>query len=187
MNMKTKSIILKALLMMSLIWLLAACSGESSSGESNNESSNENSNSESNTKEQVDLVFTTTTGDNVVRFENEIKAFEEKFPNVKVELRHYDDDWYNQNAVRLFNSKDKPDVAWFWGTGFYTDIVESGALLPLDDVYESEGLYDVLDEQSINHYTSPDGNKYAVPESVVLNPILFYNKKAFREAGSEYI
>lgn len=158
--------------------LLVGCSSETETG-------GDNSTSNDNEEEEVNLVFSTISGEGLVRWEAEINAFEEENPNVTIELREYDDDYYNQNAVRLFNSDERPDVAWFWANGFYHDIVESGALLPLDDLYESEGWNNVLTEQTIETHTSTDGNIYSVPESVVLNPIIFYNKKAFSEAGLE--
>lgn len=161
-------------------FFIAGCGSET-----DNASGDESNSNGSDGEENVNLVFATISGESIVRWEEEIAAFEEENPNVTVELRDYDDDYYNQNAVRLFNSDDKPDVAWFWANGFYHDIVDSGALLPLDELYESEGWNDVLTEQTLESYTSSDGHKYAAPESIVLNPIIFYNKKAFEEAGLE--
>ncbi|MFA9455355.1 ABC transporter substrate-binding protein [Halalkalibacter sp. AB-rgal2] len=112
--------------------------------------------------------------------------FMNEHPDVTVQIDEYDGDSYTQNIVRLLNSEDdRPDVAWYWTTGFYEDVVSSGALVPLDDLFESEGWYDALHQSTVESVTSPDGHKYAVPIESISSPILYYNKAAFREAGVE--
>ncbi|WP_163536297.1 ABC transporter substrate-binding protein [Gracilibacillus sp. YIM 98692] len=175
-----------------LVFSLVACSNESndetnvdsengnqenSEGESNNEANNENGGDKT-------LKLSMPGGNTLLPWVAD--EFEKANPDVTVDIEEYDTEFYTQNIVRLLNSEDdRPDVAWYWTTGFYPDIVESGALIPLNDLYESEGWNEALHQSSIDGVTSPDGNQYAVPIEAISSPIIYYNKKAFEEAGVE--
>ncbi|GAE28075.1 hypothetical protein JCM9140_4265 [Halalkalibacter wakoensis JCM 9140] len=136
--------------------LLVACGNNEETSQQSTSDSESNTDSNSN-EESVHLTMSIAAGQNPERFRWEAEAFTEKYPHVTVEVVEYEEDWYNQNAVRLFNSSDRPDVAFFWLTGFYDSIVNSGALLPLDDLYESEGWYDVLPESTVEGAISQMG------------------------------
>lgn len=135
------------------------------------------------TSEPVTLTITSTSGGLPGFFNWAAESFQETYPNVTVETIDYADDWYNQNAVRLFNSSDKPDLAFFWLTGFYHTLVDAGVLEPLDDFYVDAGLLDILPESSVEVATAADGVKYGVSMSSIISPLLMYNKTALAEAG----
>lgn len=93
---------------------------------------------------------------------------------------------YKPQFPQIVNSSDKPDLAWYWVDGRqYQDIANAGLLESLDDMYASEGWNEVLSESTKNVYTSPDGQKYAVCESIVWYPQIYYNREAFAKAGVE--
>ncbi|MDD7972817.1 ABC transporter substrate-binding protein [Roseinatronobacter alkalisoli] len=137
------------------------------------------------TSQPVTLTITSTSGGLPALFNWAAESFQETYPNVTVEVIDYADDWYNQNAVRLFNSSDRPDLAFFWLTGFYHTLVDAGVLEPLDDFYVESGLLDVLPSSSVEVATAADGSKYGVSMSSIMSPLLMYNKTALAEAGFE--
>lgn len=93
---------------------------------------------------------------------------------------------YKPNFPQIAVSADRPDAAWYWVDGRqYQDLVEAGALEPLDDIWESEGLTEAYPEATITKYTSPDGHRYAVNTDVVWYPLVYYNKAIFEEVGVE--
>ena len=137
------------------------------------------------TNQKVILTLTTISGPNGDRLDAEANAFMEKNPNVEIKVIRYADMQYEEQGPRLFLSKDKPDIAWYWADKWYHKIVESGALVPLDDLYQSEGWDKVLAKATLEQYTSPDGKKYAVNVDVLFASLIFYNKKIFAEIGVE--
>ncbi|WP_159618131.1 ABC transporter substrate-binding protein [Ruania rhizosphaerae] len=155
--------------------VLAACSGEDAGDDTAFDPDNPDA--------EVTLTITSTTGSNVDFFNWAAESFREEYPGVTVDVVTHDDDWYNQNAARLLNSDDRPDLAWFWLTGFYTSLVDSGALLPLDDLYEQEGWADVLPESTLNLPMAEDGQRYGVAFNSIMSPLLMYNRNALEAAG----
>ena len=93
---------------------------------------------------------------------------------------------YKSQFPQIVNSPDKPDLAWYWVDGRqYQDLANAGLLESLDDMYESEGWNQALTESTLNVYTSPDSQKYAVCESIVWYPQIYYSTEAFAKAGIE--
>ncbi len=173
--------------MISLLLMLAACSGGGSSENTNSDSSpSQASEDEAGAVDEGQKTLKLSMPGGNLLLSWVADEFMKENPDVKVEIQEYDTEFYTQNIVRLLNSKDdRPDVAWYWTTGFYPDIVDSGALLAIDDMFESEGWNEALHQSTIVGVTSPDGKKYAVPIDSISSPMIFYNKKAFREAGVE--
>jgi ABC-type glycerol-3-phosphate transport system substrate-binding protein len=118
-----------------------------------------------------------------IRLRADAEAFMAENPHVHIKINEYEESVYKQQAPELFTSSEKPDVAWYWAERWYHQIVESHALEPLDDLYESERWNDILPESTLKRYTSPDGYKYSVNVNIGWTPVMFFNKKAFSEAG----
>ncbi|MFN3661562.1 ABC transporter substrate-binding protein [Yoonia sp.] len=135
------------------------------------------------TSEPVTLTITTTSGSQPILFNWAAESFKETHPHVTIEVIDYADDWYNQNAVRLFNSSDRPDLAFFWLTGFYHTLVDAGVLESLDDLYIDAGFMDILPESSLDVAMASDGSRYGVSMSSIMSPLLMYNRTALAEAG----
>jgi len=105
---------------------------------------------------------------------------------VKVNVAGGAETEYKPAFPQIVASSDKPDVAWYWVDGRqYQDIANAGLLEPLDDLYESEGWNKAIPESTLKVYTSPDGHKYAVCDSIVWYPQIYYSKEAFKKAGVE--
>ncbi|WP_026574254.1 ABC transporter substrate-binding protein [Bacillus sp. UNC438CL73TsuS30] len=118
-----------------------------------------------------------------IRLSADADAFMAANPNIKIKINEYEENVYKEQAPDLFTSSEKPDIAWYWAERKYKEIVESGALEPLDSMYKSEGWNKELPKSTLNRYTSEDGHKYAVNTNIVWTPVIYYNKKAFRESG----
>jgi ABC-type glycerol-3-phosphate transport system substrate-binding protein len=114
--------------------------------------------------------------------------FMKKYPDieVQVDVAGGAETEYKPNFPQIAVSADRPDAAWYWVDGRqYQDLVAAGALEPLDDIYESEGLDKAYPEATLTKYTSPDGHRYAVNTDVVWYPQIYYNKAIFKECGVE--
>ncbi|MEO5314681.1 ABC transporter substrate-binding protein [Pseudarthrobacter sp. CC12] len=112
------------------------------------------------------------------------EAFMKEHPEAKIDVGGIDNNELRNNGGRLFTSDEAPDVVSFT---LYTELVDrwvkAGAVLPLDDVWEKDGLAAVHDKTTAEVATASDGKKYAVPLGLTVLPQLFYNKSAFDKAG----
>jgi ABC-type glycerol-3-phosphate transport system substrate-binding protein len=106
--------------------------------------------------------------------------------NVQVNIASGAETYWKPNFPQIVSSSDKPDFAWYWVDGRqYQDIANAGLLEPLDDLYASEAWDKALPQSVQNTYTSPDGHKYAVCETIVWYPQIYYSREAFSKAGIE--
>lgn len=167
-----KSVRIKAMLLASVVGLSAVLTACGSGNESKGESADG----------KTELVVAALTGPVGEHIKMQAEAFMKENENVTVKVNEFDETSYKEQGPRLFLSSDKPDLAWYWVESPFTKIVESGALEPLDDLYESEGLKEVFPEAALKLYQQ-GGHYYAVNESVVWTPVMYYNKKAFAAAG----
>jgi ABC-type glycerol-3-phosphate transport system substrate-binding protein len=157
-----------------LTFSLAGCSD-------NEGASNKSPNGDKDGK--VEIVLATQGGSVGARLESDVNAFMEAYPNVTVKINEFAETQYMDQGPRLFTSSEKPDVAWFWADDPYLKLANAGVLEPLDDLYESEGWHDVLPKSTIDRVRGNDGKIYAVNESIVWGPVVYYNKEAFEKAG----
>lgn len=111
--------------------------------------------------------------------EETLKTFEEKHPKIDVEFQTISDQYMDVIKTRLIGG-EAADV-------FYLDASEAPALMskgvlePLDDYVTEE--FDVADfEQPLLEAFKQDGTTYGFPKDFS-TLALFYNKKAFEEAG----
>lgn len=131
-------------------------------------------------------VFGLTEHVDVIKKDQEL--FEEAHPNIKLAFNTGDYDSVRDMAATLLASDDSPDVAFMWVDAVIYPILLAGNLmLPLDDLYESEGWKEVLDAEIIDRFTEDDGHLYAVAWKRVWAPVIYYNIRAFEEAGIDPI
>ncbi len=77
-----------------------------------------------------------------------------------------------------------PDTFQTLGGAESKTYVDSGALEPLDDLYEELGYYDVI-PGPLASAVSVDGVPYLIPLNMHIQNILYYNKPLFEELGIE--
>lgn len=122
--------------------------------------------------------------EHVDKIKAEQELFEQAHPNIKLLFNTVDMQTVRDISLTLWASDDAPDVAHMWvDARIYPYLVEGNLLLPLDDLYESEGWEKVLDPVIVDFYTSPDGHRYSVNWNIVWAPVIYYNIAAFEEAG----
>ena len=90
------------------------------------------------------------------------------------------DDSINKLKAGL-QSKDVPAVVQVYDIGTRL-MIDLGVMTPMQDFIDAEG-FDVADiEPGVANYYSVDGRLWSMPFNTS-NPILYYNKTAFAEAG----
>lgn len=125
-------------------------------------------------------------------FAYSVKTFEEKFPNVKIDVRYIEAGGvaYQEIINALIQSGDDDEMYdWVYGLAMAKDkFIEQGKLEPQDEMWErplfdkpSLKLKDIvkLDDREV---FSPDGQLYVLPSDMTIVG-LFYNRKLFNRYG----
>jgi alpha-glucoside transport system substrate-binding protein len=105
----------------------------------------------------------------------------------KAEAEGYEIDWQNvDNINQLIMTKiqanDTPDIALIPQPGVVRDMVERGAGEPLDDVVDMAALEESMVPGTLDSGTIDD-QLYGLLVSMNVKSLVFYNKKAWDEAG----
>lgn len=147
-----------------------------SSGKSKSSSANSNGK-----KEKVTIRFATWDTDTLLKIEQDIaKKFEEKHPDIKVQVEAYGEG-FDQKVAASFGAKNPPDVLYMWNFPTYakslqpmTDFISNDKDLNIDDFYP--GLL---------NYSKVNGVVYGLPAGFTTH-VVYYNKKIFDEAKVPY-
>ena len=105
-----------------------------------------------------------------------IKRFEEKNPNIEIELANHEGYSSTEMLTAASMAKQGPDAVALWG-GIYTTNLREG-LLPLNDYFTSEEKDNIGGWESLE----VDGKYYGVPIRTMVSCI-WYNKSLFKKAG----
>lgn len=91
------------------------------------------------------------------------------------------DDAITKLKAAMQSGQGLPDVCQMYdvGTKF---MVDSGAVVPVEDMFESTGYDPASVMDVITSYYTTDGKQYAMPFNVS-TPMLYYNKDVFEAAG----
>ncbi|WMT39565.1 sugar ABC transporter substrate-binding protein [Paenibacillus sp. D2_2] len=118
--------------------------------------------------------------DNLTLQQELIDKFNEKHPDIQVNLEAYGSD-YDTKITAGMGAKDAPDVMYMWNYPTYKDALE-----PLDPYIEKEGsgfkdnFYDTL-----WNYNSADDKILGLPVGYTTH-VVYYNKDLFDAAGIPY-
>jgi alpha-glucoside transport system substrate-binding protein len=118
-----------------------------------------------------------------------VQAGLEKTLTAQAEDAGYTIDWQkvenvNQLIMTKLQANDLPDIAFLPQPGVVADVVERGAGEPLDDVLDMGALEKSMTPGTLDAGTI-DGKLYGLLTSMNVKSLVFYNKKAFDEAGYE--
>ena len=107
----------------------------------------------------------------------------------KAKAEGYTIDWQkvdniNQLIMTKIQANDTPDIALIPQPGVVADIVERGAGEPLDDVVDMAALEETMVPGTLDAGTIDD-QLYGLLVSMNVKSLVFYNKKAWDEAGYE--
>jgi alpha-glucoside transport system substrate-binding protein len=90
---------------------------------------------------------------------------------------------FNQLINTRVQGNDAPDVALFPQPGIMVDMAERGLLADLSDVVDSDELDNMI--QGVLEVGQVDGTQYAVPMSINVKSIVFYDQSNWEAAGYE--
>nr|WP_207627630.1 MULTISPECIES: sugar ABC transporter substrate-binding protein [Bacillaceae] len=159
-----------------VLGVLAACSKPdktSSSGEKGD------------TEEPVTIKFYTHGTEDGYAWDRTIKAFEEKNPNIKVDVVQLSEKQDSQEALKKIDlaaaSGEEMDVVMFTNTANYAQRVNLGMLEPLDEMIKKDG-FKMEDEYKVD--TKINGKYYGLPGKYVSWFVLL-NKDRLDAAGLE--
>jgi alpha-glucoside transport system substrate-binding protein len=90
----------------------------------------------------------------------------------------------NQLIMQKIQANDTPDIAFIPQPGVVSDMVKRGAAFPLDDVLDRGALKESMVPGGLDAGTV-DGKLYGLLGSMNVKSLVFYNKKAWADAGYE--
>ncbi|MGG7620742.1 ABC transporter substrate-binding protein [Bacillus coreaensis] len=156
--------------------VLAGCSGNSTK---------EKASSETKSDEKVTIKFHTHGNEASYNWKETIAAFEEKYPNIKVDLVILSEKGDTQEATKKLDlaaaSGEQMDVLMFSDPASYAQRVSMGMVAPIDEFINEEG-YKVTEEYKVD--TQIDGKYYSLPGK--FNPwYVLLNKDHLDAAGLE--
>ncbi|SDM85241.1 ABC transporter substrate-binding protein [Paenibacillus jilunlii] len=175
-----KSIFTVMALVLMLAAVLSACS--KSGSESSNTSAPSGSSGNSGAKEKITLRMTVWgSPEEVAPYKKAIQRFEDKFPNIKVELQHIAAD-YDTKLTTMVAGNDVPDIAMMESGTIAFPLAEQGKFYNLQEFLDRDS--DISPDTLVPNiiYSLEPGNVIGIgpgPESFGL----FYNEDIFKEAG----
>lgn len=104
--------------------------------------------------------------------------------NVEVQMERVSWDTLYQQLATSLPVGEGPDITAF-ATERIGGYAESGAILPIDDIYDSGQVDSSKIPEVFNENLQYDGNYYGVPVNIA-SLILYYNKDLFDAAGIDY-
>ncbi|MDZ8160373.1 ABC transporter substrate-binding protein [Microbacterium aquimaris] len=112
-----------------------------------------------------------------------VPAFEEEYPNIKVELSTIDQETRSSTNTQIIAGNNPPDIALVAGNSpVYLETVENDELLDLTDVWEAADLYDRYDSETATALQYGD-TPYLVGIAGINYSIVYYNVDIFDELG----
>lgn len=136
---------------------------------------------------KVQLRFVVWDGDEALRIlRAEVEAFERAHPHIDVKLENVDYKAYFQKLLAQYAANVAPDVAMMDPANFQK-FAKRGAFTPLNDLYGQTNGFNIDDYyEPIVEAMSYRGQSFVLPRDIAPIALVFYNKKAFDEAGIPY-
>lgn len=181
MKRQKKSVLVLAALILMFVTVMTACGKPGADGGS---SSPSGSSGEAGSKESITLRMTVWgSPEEVAAYKFGIKRFEEKFPNIKVDLQHIAAD-YDTKLTTMVAGNDVPDIAMMESASIAFPLAEQGKFYNLQEFLDKDEFINVDSLVPNIIYSLEPGNVIGIgpgPESFGL----FYNEDIFKDAGIE--
>lgn len=134
----------------------------------------------------TELIVQTQGGNDNRIFEGFAKIFNELHPDVTVQLQTVTGDQKTGSNLALLGGSNPPDVGLVpINTQVYTEMINGGALLPLDDVYDTDNLRERISPSVYSSFLV-DGKAFVVPYTSVFYNVVYVNRDMFDAAGIEF-
>ncbi len=161
-------------LVIMLVFVTAACSNIKSNRSEPNQVRKEQ-------KNKIVLRFATWDSGEALKFQKSIaKKFEEKNPDIKVQVEDYGDE-FDQKLSASFGAKNPPDVMYMWNFPAYFHYLE-----PLDNYINRDPFIDMNDYyQGLLNHSTMYRKLYGIPAGFTTR-VVYYNKDLFDEANLPY-
>lgn len=168
-----------SIILLALVFLLAACSGNQGAAENQNgKATGSGSESAKSAGEKIKLSYWTMDRHDMDYMQEQVDKFNEtNEDNIEVEMKVMADN-YNQSIEVAFVSNQAPDV--FKVNDFQT-YVSRGYLAPLDDMFSAEFLQK-FDGLLVDNVYKKDGKIYSLPNTGQFWRLL-YNVDLMEQAG----
>lgn len=123
--------------------------------------------------------WTSPNVDNEV-YKARIAAFEEKFPNIKIQQDGVAAAQYKTKLFTLATANNLADINVTWPGADLDPLVKGDLLMPLND--QMDNWKDLLLEESLVGYNA-NGNQLAIPTKRNFVDIIYYNKEFLSQVG----
>lgn len=140
-------------------------------------------NKEANKDDKVELSVSTWNYDTTPEFEALFKAFEDANPNVTVKPIDIEAAQYDDKLTTMLAGGDKTDILTMKNLLSYSTYATRNQLVDLTDHIKKD--IDVEKSQDMYTHFEIDGKTFAQPYRTDFW-VLYYNKKAFDDAGLDY-
>lgn len=138
--------------------------------------------------DRVTLRLTVWDGDEALRvLDRVVKEFEEAHPGIDVKLENFGDyNLYHQKMLTQYAAGVAPDVAMMDPIHFQA-LAKRGAIYNLNSFIERTPGFDIESYyERIVEMHSYDGGVYVLPRDIAPMGLIYFNKRAFDEAGIPY-
>lgn len=113
-----------------------------------------------------------------------VKKFQEKYPNIKVDLSGQPVAQHDQTIAAGAQSGTLPTIFWVNNSDTMRKLGKAGALLDLDPIVQKSGLAPKMSSTVLQEFKGEDGKQYGLPQSALVTG-LYYNKKVLTDNGLE--
>ncbi|MCM3635069.1 ABC transporter substrate-binding protein [Paenibacillus camelliae] len=167
-----------SLVLAAVMVVVAACGNSKENG---NEGSSNNGKSASGETITLTMMhpWTSPNVDNEV-YKARIAAFEEQFPNIKIEQDGVAAAQYKTKLFTLATANNLADINVAWPGADLDPLVKGDLLMPLNDHMDSWN--DLVREDALAGY-NVDGNQLAIPTKRNFVDIIYYNKEYLAQVG----
>ena len=122
---------------------------------------------------------------NTAYYKTIIDTFQEKYPNIKVEVVEFTADEYDNVIVTQLSGKQDFDVVFTKGTPALSALIKQGHIYALDEYIKSDESFNPDNYSGLVDQLTLDGKTYALPFRYD-NNLIYYNKDLFDAAGVDY-
>lgn len=189
MQLKRKSALWSgSALLLAATMTLAGCASDAGDGGATEEDTSGSAETEEATDEPVTVRVqfeVPEDGPDARAWQAVADAFEEKYPNVTVQLEGITNEAKGGPNLQVLTSSDAPDIALVpLNSNVYTQMLAANQLVALNDIFEEDNYPERLGPPAAA-LLQADGNYYAGPNTVAYYNILWTNPDALAAAGVE--
>lgn len=142
----------------------------------------------SNPPEKITLRLQVWDGDEALKAQRRVIArFEKEHPNIHVKLENFGDyNLYHQKQLTQYAANVAPDVA-MEDMPHFQALAKRKAFLPLNQFFATTPGFDIKEYyKPIVEAHSWNGEVYVLPRDIAPEGLIYFNKRAFDEAGIPY-